>query len=169
MDLSKYLLSGNIGKAAPMTLSTAEKMAVPAAVGLAGLGEAYLPFLKYGEENPTAGTKEKLLSPEVVKGMGRGAGQMVGMMAGTKLGGMSPILKTSSLVAGGVAGLMAGGKLGEMLTGIPAVDALITKAYEKQLREREAKMMAETESSSYLKNPRMADAAPRNMELRSGQ
>jgi hypothetical protein len=169
MDFSKYLLSGNIGKAAPMTLSTAEKMAVPAVAGLAGLGEAYLPFLKYGEENPTAGTKEKLLSPEVVKGMGRGAGQMVGMMAGTKLGGMSPILKTSSLVAGGIAGLMAGGKLGEMLTGIPAVDALITKAYEKQLRERESKMMENTGTSDYQKNPRMADAAPKSIELRKSE
>jgi hypothetical protein len=91
------------------------------------------------------------------------------MEAGAELGAMSPVLKGPATLAGAVGGSMAGAKLAEMLTGVPAIDKAIKALYEKELRKREAKMMAETESSSYLKNPRMADAAPRNMELRSGQ
>jgi len=165
----RNLLSGNVGKAAPYELSVLEKFIRPAGGAIAGAVEAIPPINKYLDKEPTASMAEAALSPEGSKGIARGVGAVAGMEAGAELGAMSPVLKGPATLAGAVGGSMAGAKLAEMLTGVPAVDALIRKAYEKQLREREAEMMAETESSSYLKNPRMADAAPRNMELRSGQ
>jgi len=164
---AKKLLSGNVGKAAPYELSVLEKFIRPAGGAIAGAVEAIPPINKYLDKEPTASMAEAALSPEGSKGIARGVGAVAGMEAGAELGAMSPVLKGPATLAGAVGGSMVGAKLGDLLTGIPAIDKAIEALYEKELRKREAKMMAETESSSYSKNPRMADAPPRNMELRS--
>jgi len=166
---ARNLLSGNIGKAATADMSLAEGLAKSVAPGIAGLVEAIPPMTKYAGENPTASLAETALSPEGSKGIARGAGAMAGMEAGTYLGGLSPVAKGPAMFAGAIAGMAAGAKLADLLTGIPSIDKTIRALYEKELRKREDKMMAETKSSSYLKNLRMADAAPRNTELRPGQ
>lgn len=145
---AKKLLSGNVGKAAPYELSVLEKFIRPAGGAIAGAVEAIPPINKYLDKEPTASMAEAALSPEGSKGIARGVGAVAGMEAGAELGAMSPVLKGPATLAGAIGGSMAGAKLGEMLTGIPAVDALITKAYEKQLREREAKMVEDTKASA---------------------
>jgi len=175
----RNLLSGNIGKAIA-EMSLAEGLAKSVAPGIAGLVEAIPPMTKYAGENPTASLAETALSPEGSKGIARGAGAMAGMEAGTYLGGLSPVAKGPAMFAGAIAGMAAGAKLGDLLTGIPAIDKTIRALYEKELRNRERKMAEELSSDAptmqllepiqeYKKNPRMADAAPRNMELRPGQ
>jgi hypothetical protein len=146
--LPRKLLSGNIGKPAQAEMSAIEGMGRAAIPAIAGAVEAIPPLVKYGNENPTANVAEAALSPEGSKGIARGVGSMLGMEGGAYLGSMSPVAKGPASIAGAVGGSMAGAKLAEMLTGIPAVDALIRKAYEKQLREREAKMVEEAKASA---------------------
>jgi hypothetical protein len=143
----RNLLSGNIGKAGAAELSTLEKFIRPAGSAIAGLVEAIPPLNKYAEENPTARVEEMALSPEGSKGIARGVGAMAGLEAGASLGAMSPVLKGPATLAGAVGGSIAGAKLGELLTGVPAVDKLIRAAYEKQLREREARIVKDAKSS----------------------
>lgn len=144
----KNILSGITGKAATAELSALENMVRPVGSALAGAIEAIPPINKYAEENPTASLKEAALSPEGSKGIARGIGAIAGLEAGAELGAMSPVLKGPVSLAGAVGGSMVGAKLGELLTGVPSVDKLIRAAYEKQLREREAKMAKDTEVSS---------------------
>lgn len=139
--MARSILSGNIGKAAPYELSVLEKFIRPAGGAIAGAVEAIPPINKYLDKEPTASMAEAALSPEGSKGIARGVGAVAGMEAGAELGAMSPVLKGPATLAGAVGGSIAGAKLGEMLTGIPSVDKLIKSAYEKQLREREAKMV----------------------------
>jgi len=145
--MARSILSGNIGKAGAAELSTLEKFIRPAGSAIAGLVEAIPPLNKYAEKNPTARVEEMALSPEGSKGIARGVGAMAGLEAGASLGAMSPVLKGPTALAGAVGGSIAGAKLGELLTGIPAVDKLIRAAYEKQLREREARIVKDAKSS----------------------
>jgi hypothetical protein len=137
-----------VGKATTSELSTLEKLLRPAGGALAAAVEAIPAIEKYSEKNPTASLTEAALSPEGSKGIARGLGAMAGLEAGAELGGMSPVAKGPASLVGAVGGSIVGAKLGELLTGVPQVDALIRKAYEKQLRRREAKMVEQIKASA---------------------
>jgi len=154
-EMEKNMVRANVGKAA----SVLGKVAGPAVgIAQAGLGlQDILDKTKAG-----ASLKEAATDPEVVKGLARGVYGYAGGDVGGALGSMVPGgmgTKAIGALAGSVAGAYGGVKLADMMTGNPTIDKIITDQHEKAKNER-------IQSEEYLKNPRMADAAPKNMELR---
>lgn len=114
-------------------------LAGPAASIASGVFDVKPTFEKYQKENPGAGPTEVATSPEGSKAIAGTLGAAVGSQLGAELGSMSPVSKVPATIAGATAGGMVGSELAKILTGIPAVDELIRKAYEKEVRDRQAK------------------------------
>jgi outer membrane lipoprotein SlyB len=128
-------------------------LAGPAASIASGVLDVSPTFEKYQKQNPGAGPTEVATSPQGSKAIAGTLGAAVGSQLGAELGSMSPVSKVPATIAGATAGGMIGSELAKILTGIPAVDELIRKVYEKevfdrQAKEAQAKIEEETKSSS---------------------
>ena len=128
-------------------------LAGPAASIASGVLDVIPTFEKYQKQNPGAGPTEVATSPQGSKAIAGTLGAAVGSQLGAELGSMSPVSKVPATIAGATAGGMIGSELAKILTGIPAVDELIRKVYEKevfdrQAKEAQAKIEEETKSSS---------------------
>jgi hypothetical protein len=157
-DFEKGMMRANVAKAG----SVLGKVAGPA-VGIAQAALGYQDFLD--KVKAGASYKEAATDPDLVKGLARGVLGYAGGNEGGAVGAMVPGgigTKAIGTLVGSVAGAYGGVKLADMLTGNPTIDKIITEQHKKAKNER-------IQSEEYLKSPRLADAAPKNMELRDSE